>query len=577
MIDKRSASFMRSLALGQLEEEILLPFPDPLLAEKEALGALLERIEALLGPRTADLARWDREGGLPEEFLGELRRAGLFGLVIPERHGGLGLSASGYARVLQELARHDGSVAVTVGVHCSMGLRGLLQFGTEEQKARLLPALATGDRIAAFCLTEPGAGSDAGSIRTTAVHDGGAWVLDGEKIWVSNGGIASLFTVFARTSQNGRGGLTAFLVPRELPGLTVGPPDDKMGIRASSTTPVRLAGVRVPAGQVLGEVGKGFQIAMKVLVAGRTGLGGGAVGSMKRLLELAVRHARERKQFGRPLSAFALVRGKLARMVVDCYAAESVVDLTAGLLDRGFEEMAVEAAIAKVLATESLWRTADEALQLAGGAGYMRAQPYEQVLRDARINRIFEGSNDVLRLFIALTAMSQVAEELRDVAESVRGVFADPIRRVGVLSEYARRRASLATNVARGRGRFTLLPPLLSAEAAQFEELARELALGVDRVIRRHGRRLVGEQLVLRRLADALVDLYAFAAMLSRISGSIENNGEAAGRAERELLRAFAARAQRRVRGNLEALDGPEDAALETVSRHLLETGGYPF
>jgi alkylation response protein AidB-like acyl-CoA dehydrogenase len=577
MIDKRTGSFMRSLALGQIEEEILFPFPDPLLSEKEALAASLSRVEALLEEREADFARWDREGALPAEFLEEIRRAGLFGLTVPEHLGGAGLSATGYVRVLEEIARHDGAVAVTVGAHCSMGLRGLLLFGTEEQKARWLPRLATGEWIAAFCLTEPGAGSDAASVRATAVRDGDAWVLDGEKIWVSNGGIASLFTVFARTSQDGRGSLTAFVVPRDLPGVSVGPPEDKMGIRAASTSPVRLARVRVPSDHVLGEVGKGFHVAMKVLNAGRIGLGGGSVGSMKRLLALSVHHVRARKQFGRPLFAFALVRGKLARMVVDCYAAESAVILTAGLLDRGFEETAVEAAISKVLSTESLWRTADEALQLAGGAGYLRDQPYEQVLRDARINRIFEGTNDVLRIFIALTAVSGVAEELRDVAESVRGVFADPIRRVGVLSEYARRRASLSANVARGRGRFTLLPALLADEAAQFEELARELALSVDRALRRHGNRLLGEQLLLRRLADALLDLYAFAAMLSRISGSIENHGEEASRTEREVLRAFAALARRRVRANLDGVDGPEDAALEVVARHLLEAGEYPW
>ncbi len=344
-----------------------------------------------------------------------------------------------------------------------------------------------------------------------------------------------------------------------------------------STTALELERVQVPADHVLGEVGKGFKIAMKILNAGRTGLGGGSVGGMKRLLALSLRHARERRQFGRPLAEFALIRGKLARMVVDCYAAESAVNLTAGLLDRGFEDIAVEAAIAKVIATEALWRTADEALQLAGGGGYMRALPYERALRDSRINRIFDGTNDVLRLFIALTTVSDVAEELRDVAESVRGVFLDPIKGFGVLSDYARRRASLATHVARGKGRFTQLPPLLAEDATQFEELTRELAVAVDRALRRHGEKLVDEQLVLRRLADALIDLFAYAAMLSRISGSIENHGEAAGRAERELLRAFAAGAGRRVKARLEGIDTAEDAALQEVAEHVLAAQKYPW
>jgi alkylation response protein AidB-like acyl-CoA dehydrogenase len=577
MIDKRTASFMRSLALGQIEEEILLPFPDPKLSERETLAAALRKVEELLGPRARDMAAWDREGAMPAGFVDELRGAGLFGLVIPEPFGGMGLSATGYARVLQEIARHDASVAITVGVHGSIGVRGLLLYGTQEQRARWLPRLASGELVAAFCLTEPGAGSDAASIRTTAIRDGNRWILDGFKIWVSNGGIASLFTVFGRTGQEGRGALSAFLVTRDMPGVSVGPPEGKMGIRATSTTHLRLERVAVPADRVLGEVGEGFKIAMRILNAGRTGLGGGSVGGMKRLLDLSLRHARERQQFGRPLAEFALIRGKLARMVVDCYAAESAVNLTAGLLDRGFEDIAVEAAIAKVIATEALWRTADEALQLAGGAGYMHALPYERALRDARINRIFDGTNDVLRLFIALTTVSDVAAELRGVSESVRSVFLDPIKGFGVLSEYARRRASLAANVARGKGRFTQLPPLLAEDAARFEELTRELALAVDRALRRHGEKLVDEQLVLRRLADALIDLFAYAAMLSRISGSIENHGEAAGRAERELLRAFAAGARRRVKECLEGIDAAEDAALQEVAEHVLAARKYPW
>jgi alkylation response protein AidB-like acyl-CoA dehydrogenase len=490
------------------------------------------------------------------------------------------IGATGYARVLQEIAHHDASVAVALGVHSSIGVRGLLLFGTEEQKARWLPRLASGEVVAAFCLTEPEAGSDAAAIRTTAVRDGDGWVLDGRKGWVSNGGIAGLFTVFARTAHEGKGQLSAFLVPRDAPGLSAGPPEEKMGIRACTTTRLDLARVRVPADAVLGEVGKGFKIAMKVLNAGRTGLGGGSVGGLKRLIDLSLRHARERRQFGRPLAGFALVRGKLARMVVECYAAESVVNLTAGLLDRGFDDIAVEAAIAKVLATEALWRGADEALQLAGGAGYMRALPYERAMRDSRINRIFDGTNDVLRLFIALTTVSDVAVQLRDVAESVRGVFADPIKGFGVLSDYARRRASLAAGLAgmaRGKARFTQLPPSLADEAARFEGLTRALALGVDRALRKHGERLVDEQLVLRRLADALIDLFAFAAILSRISGSIENHGEEAARPEREILRAFAAGAEHRVMAGLEGMDGPVDAALSAVADAALEAGRYPW
>ncbi len=577
MIDKKTASFMRSLCVGEIEEEILVPYPEPLLAEKETLQAIVATLKAMLGPREKDFGAWDRAGELPAAFLGELREAGLFGLVVPEQHGGLGLGATAYSRVIQELSRYDGSIAVTVGAHSSIGMRGLLLFGTDEQKARWLPRLATGELIAAFCLTEPGAGSDAAGIRTTAVRDGDDFVLNGEKLWITNGGIADFFTVFAKTSFEGRGHITAFVVTRDMKGVSTGPHEDKMGIRASSTTTVVLEDVRVPAANVLGEVGKGFKVAMKILNSGRTGLGGGAVGGMKRLVELSVAHAKERVQFGRPIASFGSIRQKLGQMVVDCYAAESVVNLVAGLADKGFEDTAVEAAISKVLASEALWRTADEALQIAGGAGYMRELPYERALRDSRINRIFEGTNEVLRLFIPLAAMHDVAEELKDLAVSMRDVLADPVKGFGVLSDYAKRRASLATGLRRQKGRWTLLAPALAEEAAIFEASATALALATDRLLRRYGKKIVDAQLPVRRLADVMIDLFALGAMLARVSTRIEDHGEAAAAVEREILRTFARQARRRVDASLAAIDENEDASAEALASHVLETGRYSF
>ena len=257
----------------------------------------------MLGHREKDFRAWDRAGEMPRQFVEELVEAGLFGLVVPEEHGGMGFGSTAYSRCLQEIARHDGSVAVTVGAHSSIGMRGLLLFGTDEQRARFLPRLATGELIAAFCLTEASAGSDAAALRTTAVRDGDDWVLNGEKIWITNGGFADFFTVFAKTSPEGHGHITAFIVTRDMKGVSTGPHEDKMGIRASSTTSVVLEDVRVPAANVLGEVGKGFKVAMRILNAGRTGLGGGSVGGMKRLIELAAEHARERSSSASPSRA----------------------------------------------------------------------------------------------------------------------------------------------------------------------------------------------------------------------------------------------------------------------------------
>jgi acyl-CoA dehydrogenase family protein 9 len=575
MVDKKTASFMSAICLGDIEEEILLPYPEPSGSDKDTLAPVLQTLRSMLGAREKDFTSWDHAGEMPASFVQELKEAGLFGLVVPEAHGGLGLGAMAYSRVFQELGRYDGSVAVTIGAHSSIGMRGLLLFGTDEQRARFLPRLATGELVAAFCLTEPGAGSDAAAIKTTAVRNGDGWVLNGEKLWISNGGFADFFTVFAKTSFEGRGHITAFIVTRDMKGVTTGPHEDKMGIRASSTTTVAFEDVRVPAENVLGEEGKGFKVAMKILNSGRTGLGGGCVGGMKRLIELSVRQARERVQFGRPIATFGTIREKIGQMVVDCYAAESVVNLVAGLVDRGFEELAVESAISKVLASEALWRTADEALQIAGGSGYMRELPYERALRDSRINRIFEGTNEILRLFIALAAVNDVADELKDLAHSMRGVLADPIKGFGVLSDYARRRASLATGLRREKGQWTLVVSSLADEARAFEAHTRALALAADRMLRRHGKKIVEEQLACRRLSDAMIDLYTFAAVLARVSSRIEDQGEEATARERDILRAFARQAGRRIEGALARLDENEDAGVFALADHVLESGRY--
>src|SRR6267154_1889199 len=258
-------SVAKNLMAGRILEEQLFPYPRLRDKDREVLGMMVEAIDQFLQPRHADFKRWDREARQPEEFIQGLRDLGLFGLIIPEEHGGLGLSNAGYARVLSQTSSHDSSVSLTIGAHSSIGMKGILLFGTAEQKARYLPKLAGGEMIAAFCLTESGAGSDAASIRTRAVKNAdGSWVLNGEKIWITNGGIADLYTVFARTSS-AAGKITAFVVEAAWPGVSHGQHEDKMGIRASSTTTVNFADVRVPAENVLDVEGKGFKVAMAIL------------------------------------------------------------------------------------------------------------------------------------------------------------------------------------------------------------------------------------------------------------------------------------------------------------------------
>src|SRR5690606_27711726 len=221
---------MRSLCMGRIEEDVILPFPVLSSDEQETLRGVVSSVEALLKPRAEDFRKWDVAGEMPAEFVEELKAFGLFGLVIPEASGGLGFGSGAYSRALQEVAKYDASVAVTIGAHSSIGMRGLLLFGTDAQKEKYYPRLATGEMIAAFCLTEPGAGSDAAAIKTTAVRNEQGWVLNGNKLWITNGGIADFFTVFAKTgAEDGRGKISAFIVTKDMPGVTVGPHEDKMG------------------------------------------------------------------------------------------------------------------------------------------------------------------------------------------------------------------------------------------------------------------------------------------------------------------------------------------------------------
>lgn len=565
-------SFMKSLFHGIIVDSLIIPYPEPPPAEVDNLRIMLDSVRKFFA-QSVDPAKIDREASIGEDVLQGLKDLGLFGLLVPPEHGGVNLTATGYARVMQEVSSLDGSLAVTLGAHQSIGMKGLLLFGNEELKKKYLPRLATGELVAAFALTEPSAGSDAAAIQTRAEvsPDGKYYTLTGSKIWISNGGFADIFTIFARTSPAEHGAkprITAFLVERGM-GVKNGPNEHKLGIRGSSTTEISFENMRVPAENVLGEVGRGFKVAMEVLNSGRLGLASGCVGLAKRLVKLSVERCQERKAFGRPIGEFGLIKDKIAQMMADTYALESMVYLTTGLVDSNLADFSVESAICKVFGSETLWRIVNESLQIAAGIGYMQEYPYERHLRDARINLIFEGTNEILRCFIALSGMQGPGKELAEVAKAMR----EPIKGFGLLSDFAIRKARTAL----GRERFSKVHPVLNREVVIFEEYTTELTKNVEKMLRKHGKNIAEMQYAQKRIADIAIDLYAIASVLSRTTRALELRGEEGARREVDLTMVFVAGAAKRLADNVSAFEKNDDELRKAIASKTYVDGGYPF
>ncbi len=568
-------SVAKNLLMGRILEERLFPYPSLRDKDREVLGMMVDAIDQFLSPKHRDFKRWDLAAEQPPEFIEGLRDLGLFGLIIPEEHGGLGLSNAGYARVLCQSSAHDSSVSLTIGAHSSIGMKGILLFGTPDQKARYLSKLASGEMIAAFCLTESGAGSDAASIRTQAAQNtDGSWTLTGEKIWITNGGIADLYTVFARTSSSA-GKITAFLVEAAWSGVSHGPHEDKMGIRASSTTTVSFSDVRVPGENVLDAEGKGFKVAMAILNNGRTGLGGGAVGGMKTLIALATQQAQTRKQFGSPIAQFGLVREKISQMTIDCFAAESAVWMVAHYIDSGVEDYSVEAAMSKIFASEALQRSAYEALQIAAGSGFMRDYPYEQITRDCRILTIFEGTNEVLRLYIALSGLKDLGRSLGELKAAVDDIFNNFIKGFGVLTEYAEKRLTQATGMGRDKIEWPLQGALREA-ADVHERYTVELAKASEYLLRKYGKSVADRQHDLKRIADIGIDLFVGLCVLSRAATLSEAAGDEGAQAV-AIARVFAQQAKRRMAANVRRITRNEDEEMDRLAGFILDKGSYPW
>jgi acyl-CoA dehydrogenase family protein 9 len=558
-------SFTKNLFLGQVASELVMPFRLFEGEEKRRVEALAasarDYLENEYDPARAEAERW-----VGDSTIRDLGERGLLGLFVDEKYGGQGLSQSGYCRVMEEFGRVDGGLAVVMGVHQSIGTKPIYLYGNDEQKERWLPDLASGRKLAAFVLTEPNVGSDAYNLETWAERQGdGSWLLNGEKRWIGNGD-KDVLTVFARSDL----GHVALVVEKGADGLSTGPRFDTLGLRANSLQRVHFRNVRVPAENLLGEPGDGFRIAMNTLNNGRMSMGTSIAGGMKRFLELGLEHTTTRKQFGRPLIDFELVEDKMAWLQTQIYGLESMSYLTTGLVDRGDSDFSLESAMTKIVASDVGWYGLNRVFQVHGGEAYMSEHPLSKALRDFRIFPIFEGSNDVMRAFVALNGVKALSEDLPDVKSLSIG---DPAKSIGVLAPYIAGRVNRVIHPERLVGAH----PALARQSAAIADQTARLRGAAETALRHYGKRVQEKQLLQKRLTTVASGIYAQVAVVSRASAVFTRDGVTASAAERTVAINFCKSSAREVGRALRALEINDDVHTRSIGESVRSAGRYDF
>jgi alkylation response protein AidB-like acyl-CoA dehydrogenase len=560
--------FANGLFFGHFNAEQIYPYPQIRPEEREAVGKAVAEVRRYCQEHI-DPAAIDRNAEIPAEVVAGLGEVDVLGMTVPKEYGGRGLSQMGYCKIMEVVGGHDAGVGVFVNAHHSIGIRALLIYGTEEQKRCWVPDLASGRKLAAFALTEPEAGSDAANVQTTATPsaDGKTYVLNGEKRYITNGGIADVLTVMARTPVAGSSEtkVTAFLVTPDMPGFKVLEKRmEKVGIRGTATGRLAFENMPVPAENVLGQLGKGLQIALNSLNYGRITFGASCTGVAKECLRLACTYAKKRRQFKQTLSEFELVKKKIAYMAAHAFAFEATVTQCAALIDRG-ADIKLETAMLKTWSTDALWTIVNDALQIYGGKGFFCDEPLERMMRDARLNMIGEGANDVLRCFIAMVGMKPVIDQLL----GVRSALANPLKGLGKLLSFGTRQIGAR-----------LVNPDVSVRDARLrpdaQELGRrlgEFSRAVQASLFKHREAIVDRQYVLERLADAACELYASGCTLSRLEHLLAEGNGSPKELERDVGvgRYYLRLADRRVRQSLAALKDNDDEMTTTTANAVLE------
>lgn len=551
------AGFAKELFFGRFLTDAIFPYPR-LSREEQATGDEAVTEIRKFAEERIDPVAIDREADIPRDVIRGLADIGVLGATISPAFGGRGLSQQNYCRVMEVIGGRCAATAVFVNAHHSIGLRGLELFGTAAQKQKWMRPLVNGEQLAAFALTEPEAGSDAANVQTTATpaSDGKGYILNGQKRYITNGGIAQVLTVMARTPDpnDPEGKVTAFLVTPDMPGFEVLEARmPKCGIRGTATARLAFRDVFVPKENVLGPAGKGLKVALTVLDFGRTTFGASCTGAAKYCLQHAVEYARTRRQFGKSLSEFELVREKLAQAAANTFAMESATYHTAALIDRGADDYMLETAMLKVFASDALWTIVNDTLQIHGGAGYFSDQPFERMMRDARINMIGEGANDVLRSFIAMVGLRGVGLEMQEVLKKpwkVASLWHGTAPAIPVA--HSRLQPAVAN---------------LSRQVAQFGRACQVTLF-------QHREGILDHQLVHARLGDIATELFLSSCVYSRLMAVAAGNNSDGAVSNREMQAGllFMKSAHRRNAQRLAELRDNDDGEVNRTAASLLSS-----
>jgi alkylation response protein AidB-like acyl-CoA dehydrogenase len=578
----RKPSFAKELFLGRLRLDLIHPHPRPTEPDKNRGEAFLAQLREFL-ETAVDPVAIEREARIPDEVIKGLKELGVLGMRVPVEYGGLGLTQLYYNRALQLIGSTNAAMAALVSAHQSIGVpQPIKLFGTPEQKQRYLPRCARTD-ISAFLLTEPDVGSDPARLRTTAVptEDGSAYLLNGVKLWGTNGVIADLLVVMAVVpgSDGHRGGITAFVVEADSPGITVENRNAFLGLRGIENSVTRFHDVRVPAENVIGRVGQGLKIALTTLNAGRLSLPAMCTAAGKWCLKVAREWSNAREQWGRPIGGHEAIADKVAFIAATTYALEAVLDLSSQLADDDRNDIRIEAALAKLYGSEMAWKMADELVQIRGGRGYEtaaslaargeKAIPVEQVLRDLRINRIFEGSTEIMHLLIAREAVDThlaVAGDILDPSVPMTGKARAAVRAGGF---YAGWLPKLAVGAGQLRSSYTEFGPL-ARHLRYVERASRRLARSTFYGMSRWQGRLEYRQVFLGRIVDIGAELYAMSAVCVR-APMLRNDDPVQGDSAFELADAFCSQARVRIDALFRGLWRNADAINRGLAEKVLE------